>query len=346
VPHDPILSAGVSLDRLGAFIRSHRPGLLDGQLRATLIAGGRSNLTYLVTDGTGTHMVLRRPPMSHLLPTAHNMFREYTILKALRRTGIPVPLVFEYCGNPDVIGAPFYLMEYAPGSAFRRVEQLAALGPTRTARICECMVDTLASLHSVVPVDVGLANFGRPVGFLARQVARWKGQLDASRTRELPGADELYKLLASDVPQESSASIVHGDYRLDNLLYDERDSVTAVLDWEMATLGDPFADVALLVAYRMLTAELNIGSDSNNAAAAPGFLTGDQMLERYCAQSGLQIPPMGFYLGLAYFKIVTIIEGVIYRDAQDQAVGDVPEDVGVRIEPLIAAGLTALREKT
>jgi aminoglycoside phosphotransferase (APT) family kinase protein len=339
----PAVHPVLSLEPLVAFLHDRRPHSYTDDLRADLIAGGRSNLTYLVTDSDGTQFVLRRPPTAHVLPTAHNMFREYTVLRALRGTDIPVPAVIEYCDDPSIIGAPFYMMEYRPGVAFRRAGELADLGAGRTLQICERMVDALVDLHAIVPAEVGLADFGHPKGFLARQVTRWKKQLDASRSRDLPGIDELYDLLVTDVPNDSKASIVHGDYRLDNLLFDEHDAITAVLDWEMATLGEPLTDVALLVAYRTLTAELNLDPDSNNAAAAPGFPTVDQMLHRYSVQSGHALPPMGFYLGLAYFKLVTIIEGVHYRDVQSRTLGVQLEDVSQRIQPLIAAGVNALK---
>jgi aminoglycoside phosphotransferase (APT) family kinase protein len=341
----PSVPPGLSLERLATFLHTHQPDLCIGELQANLIAGGRSNLTYLVTDSAGTQFVLRRPPMAHVLATAHDMRREYTVLKALHSTAIPVPRVIECCDDANVIGAPFYLMQYSPGVAFRRAEQLIALGSARTELICERMVDTLVALHSIAPVDVGLADFGRPAGFLGRQVARWKKQLDASRSRDLPGIDELYAMLTARVPSESNASILHGDYRLDNLLFDERDAITAVLDWEMATLGEPLTDVALLVAYRTLTAELNLNPNSNNAAAAPGFPNADQLFARYSSESGRDLPPMGFHLGLAYFKLVTIIEGINYRNIQRQTAGPGIEDVNLRIQPLIASGITALKEK-
>jgi aminoglycoside phosphotransferase (APT) family kinase protein len=341
----PSVPPGIDLERLAGFLHARRPDFISGELQAYLIAGGRSNLTYLVTDTAGTQFILRRPPMSHVLATAHHMSREYTVLKALHGTAIPVPAVIEYCDDVTVLGASFYLMEYSPGVTFRRAEQLAALGAARTGLICEHMVDTLVALHSIAPADVALTEFGRPAGFLARQVRRWKKQLDASRSRDLPGIDELYALLASDDPGESNASLVHGDYRLDNLLFDERDAITAVLDWEMATLGEPLTDVALLVAYRTLTAELSFDPDQSNAAVAPGFPSAGQLLERYSVQSGRELPAMGFHLGLSYFKVVTIIEGIYYRKVQSRAAGPEFEDVNLRIQPLIAAGLTALKEK-
>jgi len=336
--------SGLSLESLATFLRVRQPGLLVDPLRAELIAGGKSNLTFLVTDGAGSQIVLRRPPLVHVLASAHDMRREAAVLNALHDTMIPVPELIELCEDVSVIGAPFYLMHYVPGVAFRRAEQLAALGAPRTKLVCERMIDMLVSLHSLEPAEVGLSDFGRPAGFLVRQVARWKAQMDASYSRELPGADELYKRLASSIPKESRASIVHGDYRLDNLLFDENHSIMAVLDWEMATLGEPLTDLALLVAYSKLTGELNTDPASQNAAFAPGYPSVEEILERYSLQTGTELPLMGFHLGLAYFKLATIIEGVYYRSLQTGSAFGC-EDLNMRIRPLIAAGLTALKEK-
>ena len=167
-------------------------------------------------------------------------------------TKVPVPATYLLCADTGVIGAPFYVMEKVGGTAYRTAAQLEAVGAERTRLIAARMIGTLADLHAVDPGAVGLADFGRPQGFLGRQVRRWKKQLDASRSRDLPGADELYAALEAHIPAETDVAIVHGDFRLDNLLVGGDDRITAVLDWEMATLGDPLADVALLLAYQAL----------------------------------------------------------------------------------------------
>lgn len=333
---------GVDLERLRTFLDDVRPGLVRGDLSGNLIAGGRSNLTYDVTDGHG-HWVVRRPPLGHVLATAHDMGREFRVMSALGPSAVPVPETLAQCEDPDVIGAPFYVMAKVTGTAYRQTEQLAPLGEQRTRDICLRMVDTLAVLHGVDPQDVGLGDFGYPEGFLARQVRRWKKQLDASRSRDLPGIDDLHSGLASRVPEQSADGIVHGDYRLDNLLVDETDRITAVLDWEMATLGDPLTDVALLMAYGGLSSLEGAGAVAD-ASDAPGFLSPDEILARYGEQSDRDLSEMGFYLALAYFKLAVILEGIYFRFTQGKTVGAGFGQVGAIVEPLVSAGLTALKE--
>ncbi|MGH3366017.1 MAG: phosphotransferase family protein [Nocardioidaceae bacterium] len=333
---------GLDLDRLGDYLQATAPGLVSGPLRAAVIAGGRSNLTYDVSDGTHA-WVVRRPPLGHVLATAHDMSREHRVISALAPTQVPVPRTVALCEDPDVLGAPFYVMEKVDGTAYRSATQLEPLGPTRTQQICLRMIDTLVTLHRVDPVEVGLDGFGRPDGFLARQVKRWKQQLDASRSRDLVGADELHGYLETHVPAGSPPGVVHGDYRLDNLLVDRHDEVAAVLDWEMATLGDPLTDVALLLAYRGLAD--GPGADAvTDAAAAPGFLSAEQMLTRYGERSDRDLSDIGFYLALAHFKLAVILEGIHFRYTRGQTVGAGFEKVGDRVEPILAAGLRATKE--
>jgi len=342
---------GLDLDSLTAYLERSLPaGSVAGPLWAEVIPGGKSNLTYDVTDGRH-HWVVRRPPLGHVLATAHDMVREHRVISALARTDVPVPATYALCEDLDVIGAPFYVMEKVAGTPYRLASQLAGLGADRTAAIATRMVEVLADLHRVDPGEVGLAHFGRPEGFLSRQVRRWKKQLDASRSRDLAGADQLHALLEQHVPEQSAPGIVHGDYRLDNLLVDtasgiddrERDRVTAVLDWEMATLGDPLTDVALLVVYQRL-AELDTGHAVADASTAPGFPTADEILDRYAEHSDRDLSAMGFYLGLGYFKLAVILEGIHYRYSHGQTVGAGFDTVGAVVEPLLAAGTTALKE--
>ncbi len=333
---------GLNLAGLRAFLDDARPGMVRGELRGSVIAGGRSNLTYRVTDGH-SDWVVRRPPLGHVLATAHDMGREFRVINALGPTDVPVPGTVVSCADPDLLGAPFYVMDKVDGTAYRRASELERLGAERTRAVCVRMVDTLAVLHDVDPVGVGLADFGRPDGFLVRQVKRWKQQLDASRTRDLAGIDGLHALLESRVPVQSPPAIVHGDYRLDNLLVDDADRVAAVLDWEMATLGDPLTDVALLVAYGGLS-DLDGADVVADAGEAPGFLTPPEMLARYQQRSDRDLSAMGFYVGLAYFKLAVILEGIHYRYTQRKTVGSGFEKVGTIVEPLVSAGLTSLKE--
>jgi aminoglycoside phosphotransferase (APT) family kinase protein len=331
---------GLDLVRFATWFDDVSPGEIGGPVRGRLISGGRSNLTYEVSDGTRT-WVVRRPPLGHVLATAHDMGREYRVITALRDTDVPVPLTYALCTDPDVLGAPFYVMSKVDGVPYRTADQLAEVGPIRARAIAEHMIGTLAVLHAVPPAEVGLADFGRPEGFLARQVRRWKQQLDASRTRPLAGIDELHALLAADPPDGSPPSIVHGDYRLDNVLVDADDKVAAVVDWEMATLGDPLTDVGLLVVYQQMD---RLG-DGPMASAAPGYPSVPEVLDLYAARSGRDLSDLGFYIALASFKAAVILEGIHFRYVHGQTVGEGFERIGVLVEPLVAAGLAAMQGK-
>ncbi|GAA3836912.1 phosphotransferase family protein [Nocardioides panacisoli] len=336
---------GLDLDALGAWFAAEIPGAGD-RLDAVLIAGGKSNLTYVVTDGAA-EWIVRRPPLGHVLATAHDMAREYRVMSALQDTAVPVPRTYALCRDAGVVGAEFYVMERCAGTPYRRASELAELGQARTRTISERLVDTLAALHAVDPESVGLGDFGRPEGFLARQVGRWKKQLDASHSRDLPAADELHRLLAANVPAESATGIVHGDFRLDNVLVDHEDRVTAVLDWEMATLGDPLTDLALMLTYHRLGTGAGDGSGSvSDVSAAPGFLDERAVVERYAQGSERDLSSFGFYLGLAAFKLAAILEGIHYRYLNGQTVGAGFDQIGEAIHPLLDAGLTAIKENS
>jgi aminoglycoside phosphotransferase (APT) family kinase protein len=331
---------GLPLDRLAAWLGSAAPGLLDGRLAARVVAGGKSNLTYEVGDGR-RKVIVRRPPLGHVLATAHDMGREHRVITALRDTAVPVPTTYAVCDDPDVVGAPFYVMERVAGTPYRFAAQLGPLGPERVRTVSERMVDTLVALHSVDPVSVGLGDFGRPEGFLERQVRRWKQQLDASRSRDLPGIDELHDRLANSVPEQGAPTIVHGDFRLDNLLVTDDDEVSALLDWEMATLGDPLTDVALLEAYQTLPLMMDSVAVSD-VSRTPGFITAPELRRRYAAASGRDLTHLSFHLGLAYFKLAVILEGIHYRYTQGQTVGSGFARIGEATGPLVAAGLKAV----
>lgn len=240
---------GLDPERLRAYLERELPGLVQGPLVGELIEGGRSNLTYAVSDGTG-RWVVRRPPLGHVLATAHDMRREHRVISALHRTAaVPVPGALLLCEDESVLGAPFYVMEFVEGTPYRTAAQLTEIGPDRTRKVVLGLADTLVQLHAVDPETAGLADFGRPDGFLERQLRRWGKQLEASRNRELPGIDALRSGLAAALPASPAATVVHGDYRLDNVLIGADDTVAAVLDWEMSTLGDPLTDLGLLVMY-------------------------------------------------------------------------------------------------
>ncbi len=333
---DPV--PGLDLDRFGPWLRTAIPDA-GPDVSARVIVGGKSNLTYDVTDGIH-RWIVRRPPLGHVLATAHDMGREFRVMSALRGSAVPVPHMFAYCADADVIGAPFTVMERIEGTAFTHAAQLVPLGARRTRTISHGVVDTLADLHAIVPEDVGLGDFGRPEGFLVRQIERWKKQLDASHTRDLPAADELYRRLAAHVPAEGAAGIVHGDFRLDNVLIDAQDRPAAVIDWEMATLGDPLTDLALMLVYGRLAADA--GGMVADANLAPGSLSEAETIERYEARSARDLSRFGFYLGLASFKLTGILEGIHYRYRHGQTVGDGFAGIGDLVGPLLQTGLDAL----
>ncbi|WP_405864558.1 phosphotransferase family protein [Streptomyces sp. NBC_00005] len=333
---------GLDLAALRAHLESALPGTTCGELTGSVIAGGKSNLTYDVSDGS-RHWVVRRPPLGHVLATAHDMSREHRVMTALHGSQVPVPRTYLLCESPDVIGAPFYVMERVEGTTFRWRSQLEPLGAGRIEAISRRLVSTLASLHTVDPTGVGLGDFGRPDGYLERQVRRWGRQLDASRSRDLAGVDELRRLLESTVPPSGEAALVHGDFRLDNTLVNDQDNIVALLDWEMATLGDPLADLALMLAYDRLARHPE-GDGIADASTAAGYLGASEVVDLYAGLSGRDVSRIGFHLGLAFFKLAVILEGIHFRFISGRTVGDGFNRAGALVEPALAAGLESLKE--
>jgi aminoglycoside phosphotransferase (APT) family kinase protein len=315
------------------------PGHRAGPLTATLLAGGKSNLTYLIEDQQ-RRWVLRRPPLGHVLATAHDMHREYRVMTALQGTVVPVPTMYAHCGDSGVIGAPFYLMEFIDGTVYRDADQLAAAGPARVSAIAASMVGALADLHRVDIDQVGLVDLGRPRGYLQRQVNRWVCQLQASRSRPLPHADQLIELLQCHLPADHQTALVHGDFRLDNLLISGT-TVRAVIDWEMATLGDPLTDLALLIIYGRLPALVKTPA-LPDVSCAPGYPTESELLSRYATATGSGLQSMAFHLALACFKLAVILEGIHYRHAQGHTVGSGFDSIGAAVPPLLEAGIHEL----
>jgi aminoglycoside phosphotransferase (APT) family kinase protein len=304
-----------------------------------MFVGGRSNLTYAVTDGQ-TRWVLRRPPLGHVLATAHDMAREHTVLAALSRAGYPVPKPGLLCSDPEPIGAPFFLMEHVDGTIYQDVAALEAIGPQRMHALTLSLVDNLADLHALDPAAIGLGDFGRPAGFNERQVRRWKKQLDSSRSREVPGIEELHNRLAVDIP-EGAGTVVHGDYRLDNVLIGPQLEIRAVLDWEMSTLGDPLGDLALMLVYagRPLLAK---GGKRWASLDVPGHPSLGDMSAAYAKRSGRDVSDLHWYVAFAAFKLAVILEGVHYRYVQGKTVGKGFDTVGALVDPLVRQGREAL----
>ncbi|MEV8596660.1 phosphotransferase family protein [Streptomyces sp. NPDC052012] len=344
---------GLDLDRLRGLLERERPGLVNGPLSGRLIEGGRSNLTYAISDGT-SKWVVRRPPLGHVLATAHDMKREHRVISALHPTAVPVPRPVLLCEDEKVLGAPFYVMEFVEGTPYRTADQLAALGPERTRGAVLNLVDTLVELHAVDPAEVGLGDFGRPEGFLDRQLRRWGKQLDASRNRELAGIDELHAALGRELPVSPAATVVHGDYRLDNVLIGAvsdpqgneadrgADEIKAILDWEMSTLGDPLTDLGLLVMY---SKPLGLpDSPVSTTATAPGHPAPEELIERYAARSGRDVSAVSWYTAFAWFKLAVILEGIHYRYTLGQTVGRGFDRIGDLVPVFIEHGLTTLQE--
>ncbi|MEU9068104.1 phosphotransferase family protein [Streptomyces sp. NPDC048306] len=333
---------GLDLDRLRVLLDRERPGLVTGPLSGRLIEGGRSNLTSAVSDGAA-RWVVRRPPLGHVLATAHDMRREHRVISALHPTDVPVPRPVLLCEDEEVLGAPFYVMEFVEGTPYRTAEQLAPLGPERTRAAVLNLVDTLVGLHAVDPAEVGLADFGRPEGFLDRQLRRWAKQLDASRNRDLAGIDELHATLGRELPRSPAPTVVHGDYRLDNVLIGgEGDQIRAILDWEMSTLGDPLTDLGLLVMY---SSPLGMpDSPVSTTAQAPGHPAPAELIERYAARSGRDVTTVAWYTAFAWFKLAVILEGIHYRYTLGQTVGRGFDRIGDLVPVFIEHGLTTLQK--
>jgi len=318
------------------------PGLATGPLSARLIEGGRSNLTYQVTDGTSAWIV-RRPPLGHVLSTAHDMGREFTVLSALAATDVQVPRTIALCREESVIGAPFYVMELVDGAIYRTSNQAAALGPDRIARLADSLVDVLVALHKIDPLSVGLGEFGRPDGYLDRQLRRWGKQLEASRSRPVPEIDELQARLAKQMPAHTGRDgIVHGDYRLDNVIADPSgDSVRAVLDWEMATLGDQLTDLGLLLMYWDMMID-PLESSLFGRDRVHGLPPTSALRERYAAKAGADISDLGWYEAFAHFKLAVIAEGIHFRYVAGQTLGEGFEQFGPMAPLLATRGLARM----
>jgi aminoglycoside phosphotransferase (APT) family kinase protein len=295
-------------------------------LTFTLIAGGRSNLTFRVEDAEGRAWALRRPPLHHVLPTAHDMTREYRLMHSLGPAGVPVPVTVGLCTDEAVNERPFYVMEFVEGHILRNAPEAEAAfdEPTRSA-IGGHMADTLAALHAVDPDAVGLGDLGRHEGYIERQLKRWRGQYEQMQVEGVDHGGIVARVsdeLARRIPKQQRTSVVHGDYRMDNVVLADDGTVRAILDWEICTLGDPLADLGLLMDYWSDPGESGGVLLGLAPTTVPGFSTKAQIKERYDAVSDLDVSGIGYYQAFGYWKLACILQGVYARYVAGAGAGD------------------------
>ena len=308
---------GIEREGVEGWFRENVAGA-EPPLEFELIAGGRSNLTYGVTDSAGRRWALRRPPMGKTLGSAHDMGRECRVVSALEPTPVPVAHIAGFCEDEAVNGAPFYVMDFVEGPILRGRDDADPYDEGARRAIGERVVDTLVDIHAVEPDAVGLGDLGKKSDYVARTLHRWQGQWQKGKTRELPLVDEVHDRLAARIPEQGPATIVHGDYRLDNMILNPgAEAVAAVVDWELCTLGDPLADVGMLLVYW--------GDPDDElfplfapATIAPGFPSRDEVAERYAERSGRDLSLIDFYVALGLWKLAIILEGVYARYSAGQ----------------------------
>jgi aminoglycoside phosphotransferase (APT) family kinase protein len=343
---------GLDLDALERWLAANAPEILTAEpLRAGIIAGGRSNLTYTI-EGASEPLVLRRPPLGHVQKTAHDMAREYRVLTALADTAVPVPRTVRFIDDAEAgVEAPFYLMERVEGQPLKSRADNARLTAAQLQRLSVELATTLAELHTIDPATVGLEDFGRAEGFLPRQLARWGRQYDGSRSRELPELDALQRELADRVPTTVHTSIVHGDFRLDNALVATDESgeprIAAILDWEMATLGDSLTDLGLFGLYWDINGLEGVpeGIVATSVYPGEGYPQFDELVRIYADVAGIEVPDLSWYLAFAAFKLAVILEGIHYRYQAGHTVGEGFEHIGSLVAPLARAGRRYLDRK-
>ena len=302
---------GIDPARVTAWFQDHA-GSVTPPLTFDLIAGGRSNLTYTVRDAAGGAWVLRRPPLGQVLATAHDMGREHKVMSALAPTDVPVPPMVGLETDTSVNGAPFFVMEFVEGIVARNAEAAGKLDLAARARAGDQVAEVLARIHAVDPDAVGLGDLGRKDGYIERQLKRWYRQWNDSKTRELAPIDAVHDALAARIPDQGPAAIVHGDYRLDNCLVTPDETIAAVLDWELCTLGDPMADLGLLFVYWTDNSDA-YPALPDAATAMDGFPTKGELVERYAAVSGRDVTAIDYYVAFGYWKLACILEGVYAR---------------------------------
>jgi aminoglycoside phosphotransferase (APT) family kinase protein len=319
---------GIDRAKVSAWLTENVEGL-RAPFEFTLVAGGRSNLTFKVDDAAGRSVVLRRPPLSSVLATAHDVGREHKIISALGPTAVPVPDALGRCDDPEVNGSPFYVMSFVDGIIVRDATVGRDLTTPETRAVMgDSLVDVLADLHRIDPDDVGLGDLGRKEGYIERQLKRWSTQFDASTTRDLPVVKDVHRRLAEAVPVQGPAAIAHGDYRLDNCICDPDGHLAAVLDWELCTLGDALADLGMLVITWAQEGDTRTARP-DAATQLPGFPSRDEVVARYAERTGRDVSDLPYYCAFQYWRLACISEGVYARYAAG-AMGD-QRDVDVEV---------------
>jgi aminoglycoside phosphotransferase (APT) family kinase protein len=301
---------GINAERVTQWLDAHVPALTP-DVEYTLITGGHSNLTYRCQDKAGNAYVLRRPPLGHVLESAHDMGREHKIIAALAETAVPVAPTYGLCTDVAVNGAPFYVMKFVDGLVLNDATVTQALSKTDRRALGFHVIDVLATLHRLDPDSVGLGDLGRKEAYLARQLSRWTKQWEASKTDEVPAMEETRRLLQERMPEQIGAGIVHGDYRLGNMIV-KGPRVLAVLDWELCTLGDPLADIGYLM-NSWVSPEEAAGQGDQSPTAAGGFPTRAELRERYEAATGRDLSGINYYRAFSHWRLAAIGQGVYKR---------------------------------
>jgi aminoglycoside phosphotransferase (APT) family kinase protein len=319
-------------EALGRWLEANVEGFI-GPLELTKFPSGQSNPTYRIRAASADY-VLRRKPFGQLLPSAHAVDREYRLLSALHPLGFPVPEPLALCDDPDVIGAIFYVMELAKGRPYADGALPEFDAPTRR-HMYEQMIDTLADLHVIDPESAGLRDFGKPGNYFERQVMRWTRQYRDSQTDYIPEVERLIAFLPETIPDQSRTSIVHGDYRIDNVVFDGDGTLTAVLDWELATLGDPVADFSYLAMQWMMPADGTAGLAGLDLAKL-GIPSLDEIVARYSDRSGVPVGgKLDWYFAYNLFRLTGIVQGIKKRVIDGTASHARAEEMARRV-PMLA----------
>lgn len=330
-------------ERVSRWLENNVDGLV-APFRFDMIAGGRSNITYRVHDANGRIVVLRRPPIGHVLATAHDMAREHRIISAVGSTDVPVPRTLGMCDDNAVNDAPFYVMEYVEGIVLDGQAKAAGLSPETRRELSVDLIDVMVRLHAIDVDAVGLGDLAKRDAYVERQIKRWSTQWTNSKQRELPEIDEVERLLRAGVPRQDGTVIAHGDYRFGNCLSDVNSGrIAAVLDWELCTLGDPMADIGYLGVY--WSDPGTPARRENDPSGLEGFPTYREMVDMYSQKSGRDCTNIGYYVAFSSWRLAVISEGVYARYVHG-AMGKQdfdPTPLRRGVELLVEAALTALK---